>query len=268
MNKKLGFYILIGIIVGIVGLKLFENWKKNKSDHLIGLKNIVHKRNLHLVEYQFDDVIFLYQTKRNGKKKLRCLIKIPVSVEASISLDKDSIEINNDSKKIILSRPIIKEPQYDMREKVREIIPIKDGFFIGFGGNKSRFTDDLLKSLEANQIKVKIAAIKAGILEDTEEDAKKFILDLLNYFQKEGENYTIEFKDNEKNKLVGNLLERTKNFPKYKDIFLIENNAVNFSLENISHISLLDSVNVGTSTGQEISPMLLTYLDSLENTFR
>lgn len=82
---------LLVVIAAIAVLYNCEGRKNKEQIGLAGLKKIVKKRELHLIEYKYNDMIFLYKND-DARKKLLMLVKYPTSVSATIDLQKLQID--------------------------------------------------------------------------------------------------------------------------------------------------------------------------------
>ena len=162
---------------------------KHKPIGIAGLQEIIKKRELHLVEYKYNDVIFLYKHDDENKKMVM-VVKYPVSVSAAVDLK--NIVIDTVGKKIKISNPFLKEPIIDFTKA--EPKTVRDGFVISFGGRREDLITSLQNRMMDTQKRIKEDAVKLGILIQAKEEATSFLKDLLTYFTP-GENYTIEFVD-------------------------------------------------------------------------
>ena len=181
----------IAIIVGI-GYLIYSKLPKRPSGWE-GFKEVVLKRKLHLVEYKYQDVIFIHK-KDNEKKKLLMIIKYPVSVSASVDLKgfkRDSI-----NKTITLPVPILEEPELDLISEETEIKAVRNGFLVSFGGARADLLNSLISRMRDSRNRIIIDAGKRGIIKQASSEAKGFIEDLLFHFSKE-EIYDVVFADSE-----------------------------------------------------------------------
>ncbi|GAB7087512.1 DUF4230 domain-containing protein [Marinifilum fragile] len=180
---------LLVVIAGIAVLYNCEGRKNKEQIGLAGLKKIVKKRELHLIEYKYNDMIFLYKND-DARKKLLMLVKYPTSVSATIDLQK--LKIDTVSKKIIIPIPNVNQPIVSFEKA--EFIKVRDGFFISFGGSREKLLTALKNRVAESQKRIKKEAIDLGIIEQTKTEAVHFVEDILLGFNLD-EIYKVSFEE-------------------------------------------------------------------------
>ncbi|WP_282126693.1 DUF4230 domain-containing protein [Marinifilum flexuosum] len=183
---------IVALLVVIAGVAVLYNCegKKNKEQiGLAGLKKIVKKRELHLIEYKYNDMIFLYK-KDDARKKLLMLVKYPTSVSATIDLQQ--LKIDSISKKIIIPNPTVNQPVVSFEKA--EFIKVRDGIFVGYGGSREKLLNALKNRIAESQKRIKKEAISLGIIEQTKTEAVHFVEDILLGFSLD-EIYKVSFEE-------------------------------------------------------------------------
>jgi len=181
---------IVALLAVIAGIALLYNCEGSKEQiGLAGLKKIVKKRELHLIEYKYNDMIFLYKND-DARKKLLMLVKYPTSVSATIDLQK--LKIDSISKKIIIPIPIVNQPVVSFEKA--EFIKVRDGFFLSFGGSREKLLTALKNRVAESQKRIKKEAINLGIIEQTKTEAMHFVEDILLGFNLD-EIYEVSFEE-------------------------------------------------------------------------
>lgn len=179
------------------------------------LTQIIKKRDLELVEYKYNETIFLYKND-NRKKKIRFIVKFPVTVSAS--LDLKTIEVDSVNGKILLSRPMIKAPVIYFADERTEIIKVNDGLVLRNG--RTEILETLQNRIRETKERIRENAVSLGILTQAEEEARKFISDLLRAFNLEN-TYAIVFEEVE----TPRVLEAISSNAQLEEGYFIEFNA-------------------------------------------
>ena len=183
--------ILIGLLIAVGGFFALKHlFKPKKPNGLESFKDVVYMRKLHLIEYHYNDMIFLHKDN-NANKRLLYLVKYPVSISAS--LDLKEMKIDTISKVISLPSPILNNPILRVESEEAEFKEVRDGFIISFKGVRKDLLNTFHEQLQSASERIKYEAIRRGILKQSKTEAKKFIKDLLYHFVKAND-YSISWK--------------------------------------------------------------------------
>lgn len=171
----------------IVLLGITTSCKKKKPIGIAELRKITMKRDLHLVEYRYHDMIFLYK-KDNPDKKLRMIVKYPVSISAYVDLKQMLI----DSIKGIVTIPQPELGKTNIEFAKAEFISIRDGLSISLGGAREKTLKLLKTRMEESERRIMDNAIELGIYKQARTETETFIKGLLSYLNKENQ-YEVKF---------------------------------------------------------------------------
>ncbi|MEN0049299.1 MAG: DUF4230 domain-containing protein [Bacteroidota bacterium] len=192
------------LISAILLILLISCQSKKQPIGIAELKEIIKKRELHLVEYKYNDHIFLHK-KDNLNKKIHFIVKTPVSVSAAINLQE--MEIDTVERIIYLPFPTIVDTIINFG-KVTEIIKVNDGLTLSNG--RKNILSTLIKRMEECKHRIAQNAIDIGILEQAQAEAEDFISDLLLAFNLEEASYEVSFLSEEQAKTDNPFFEASK----------------------------------------------------------
>ncbi len=182
--------------------------KKKEPIGFAELREITKKRDLHLVEYRYHDMIFLHK-KDNPNKKLRMIVKYPVTIAAYVDLKQ--MEIDSMKKKITLPYPDLRDA--NVRFDEAEFIKVRDGMLLSFGGAREEMLELLKGRMKESQDRIAKNATDLGIRDQAKTETEAFIKDLLASMGLNG--FTIDFKKSDSVAAIVNtpdeFLESTKN---------------------------------------------------------
>lgn len=179
MNKTLSvIFIVLSLAGGIIGgMTIQKRFLKDKPNDLAVFKEIVRVRELHLMNYTYQDIFFLHKNN-DQNKQIKAISIVPVEVSAYINLKEIQLNYHNDTLvEIRLPEPVIKEPNY-----MFDNMTIKNvsSFQIYIGKNLYvEVAKHISEIMARRKYKIEQIATAQGIIENTKTEATLYIESIL-----------------------------------------------------------------------------------------
>jgi hypothetical protein len=174
MNSKYIILVLALVLGGIIGAYIHKGFfAPAPQPNQLKLEEILSIKELHLVKHTYRDLFFLHR-KNDGKKAIRAIAQVPVTVTSYINLkDIKVIKVNDSIKSVILPRAHLNAPNYEIDKM---LIRKTRSFQLHAGGDLYPEVSRYLQTTITQRMdSIRATAIQNRILEQAEAEGKEYI---------------------------------------------------------------------------------------------